>query len=64
MGEQYLGKQCWQAVSQVRVQFGTCLETQMKDGWLLVRVEWSNSNITWEKIANVNFNIGECCSIK
>ena len=54
----YVGQQCWQAVSQVRIRFGTCVAIKFEGDWLMAQVEWVNGT-TWEKVANLNFDLRE-----
>ena len=55
----YTGMICWQASGFKSITFGKVLEQKLeKNGWLMLRVEWENSkSITWEKVANLSFNL-------
>lgn len=54
----YKNKRCWQSISQVQLRKGTVTDQKFnKNGWLMLFVEWENSNPTWEKILNVSFDL-------
>jgi len=57
----YIGKKCWQATSQVSIRVGSVVRQDMRDGWLVVLVMWRDRLATWERVANVSFDLENVC---
>lgn len=54
----YKNKRCWQAVTQTTLRKGIVIDQKINNsGWLLAHVKWQNNTFTWEKVANLSFNL-------
>ena len=53
--DMHVGKKCWQATGQVKLRVGIVLEQEMKDHWLMLKIDWKDGCVSWERITNISF---------
>ena len=60
----YKHKICWKTTSSKTISFGKIIQQKIKDQWLLVQVIWETNETTWEKVANLSFDLNFELKIK